>query len=253
MASFDAVKDAFVEFVENVPFYGAALLCVDHPEVQSIIPRLRDRRVVTYGFAGQADVRGENVVPVPGGNRFDVSLRAAGRRAADDRGHRAADARAAQCPERARRDRRAAGAGHRRRGDRPRLRPASPASSGASPRSARSTARPSSTITATIRSRSARCSRPRAKAARGAGDRGRPAAPLHPPARPDGRVPGRVQRCRHRARRAGLCGRRGADRGRRPRGAGRGAEAARPSAAKTVDGRPTLPPACATSPRRATW
>ena len=41
---FDQVKDAFVEFVENVPFYGAALLCVDHPEVQSIIPRLRDRR-----------------------------------------------------------------------------------------------------------------------------------------------------------------------------------------------------------------
>jgi UDP-N-acetylmuramate--alanine ligase len=72
---FDAVKDAFVEFVENVPFYGAALLCVDHAEVQSIIPRLRDRRVVTYGFAAQADVRGENVVPVPGGNRFDVSLR----------------------------------------------------------------------------------------------------------------------------------------------------------------------------------
>ena len=73
--SFEAVKDAFVEFVENVPFYGAALLCVDHPEVQSIIPRLRDRRVVTYGFAAQADIRGENVVPVPGGNRFDVSLR----------------------------------------------------------------------------------------------------------------------------------------------------------------------------------
>ena len=73
--SFDAVKDAFVEFVENVPFYGAALLCVDHPEVQSVIPRLRDRRVVTYGFAAQADVRGENVVPFPGGNRFDVSLR----------------------------------------------------------------------------------------------------------------------------------------------------------------------------------
>jgi len=73
--SFEAVKDAFVEFVENVPFYGAALLCVDHAEVQSIIPRLRDRRIVTYGFAAQADVRGENVVPVPGGNRFDVSVR----------------------------------------------------------------------------------------------------------------------------------------------------------------------------------
>ncbi|MEA3063915.1 MAG: UDP-N-acetylmuramate--alanine ligase [Sphingomonadales bacterium] len=73
--SFDRVKDAFVEFVENVPFYGAALLCVDHPEVQTIIPRLRDRRVVTYGFAALADVRGENVRPIPGGNRFDVSLR----------------------------------------------------------------------------------------------------------------------------------------------------------------------------------
>ena len=83
--SFDAVKDAFVEFVENVPFYGAALLCVDHPEVQSIIPRLRDRRVVTYGFAAQADVRGENVAPVPGGNRFDVSLRDRARRGPHDR------------------------------------------------------------------------------------------------------------------------------------------------------------------------
>jgi UDP-N-acetylmuramate--alanine ligase len=73
--SFDKVKDAYVEFVENVPFYGAAFLCVDHPEVQSIIPRLRDRRIVTYGFAALADVRGENVVPFPGGNRFDVAVR----------------------------------------------------------------------------------------------------------------------------------------------------------------------------------
>jgi UDP-N-acetylmuramate--alanine ligase len=73
--SFEKVKDAFVEFVENVPFYGAAMLCVDHPEVQTIIPRLRDRRVVTYGFAALADVRGENIRPVPGGNRFDVLLR----------------------------------------------------------------------------------------------------------------------------------------------------------------------------------
>jgi UDP-N-acetylmuramate--alanine ligase len=72
---FEQVKDAFVEFVENVPFYGAALLCVDHAEVQSIIPRLRDRRIVTYGFAAHADIRGDNVVPQPGGNRFDVSIR----------------------------------------------------------------------------------------------------------------------------------------------------------------------------------
>ena len=74
--SFDAVKDAFVQFVENVPFYGAALMCVDHPEVQALIPRIRDRRVVTYGFAAQADVQAQNVVPVPGGNRFDVAIRA---------------------------------------------------------------------------------------------------------------------------------------------------------------------------------
>jgi UDP-N-acetylmuramate--alanine ligase len=73
--SFDAVKNAFVEFVENVPFYGAALLCLDHPEVQAIIPRVRDRRVVTYGFSAQADVRGVNVMPIPGGNRFEAIIR----------------------------------------------------------------------------------------------------------------------------------------------------------------------------------
>ena len=73
--SFDRAKDAYVEFVENVPFYGAALLCLDHPEVQNIIPRVRDRRVVTYGFAAQADVRGVNVVPIAGGNRFEAIIR----------------------------------------------------------------------------------------------------------------------------------------------------------------------------------
>ena len=73
--SFDRVKAAFVEFIENVPFYGAAMLCIDHPVVQAIIPMVRDRRVITYGFSAQADVRGENVVPVPGGNCFTVVLR----------------------------------------------------------------------------------------------------------------------------------------------------------------------------------
>ncbi|WP_336959261.1 UDP-N-acetylmuramate--L-alanine ligase [Sphingobium aquiterrae] len=73
--SFDKVKDAFVEFVENVPFYGAALLCLDHPEVQAILPRVQDRRIVTYGFSAQADIRGDNVVSFPGGNRFDVQIR----------------------------------------------------------------------------------------------------------------------------------------------------------------------------------
>jgi UDP-N-acetylmuramate--alanine ligase len=72
---FDAIKDAFVEFVENVPFYGAAIMCLDHPEVQAILPKIRDRRIITYGFSAQADIRGENVTPFPGGNRFDVVVR----------------------------------------------------------------------------------------------------------------------------------------------------------------------------------
>jgi UDP-N-acetylmuramate--alanine ligase len=73
--SFDAAKDAYVEFIENVPFYGAAVLCLDHPEVQALLPRIRDRRIVTYGFSAQADVRGVNVVPGAGGNRFEVIIR----------------------------------------------------------------------------------------------------------------------------------------------------------------------------------
>jgi UDP-N-acetylmuramate--alanine ligase len=68
------VKDAFIEFVENVPFYGLAVLCVDHPEVQNIIGRIRDRRIVTYGFSALADVRADNVTAVPGGSRFDALI-----------------------------------------------------------------------------------------------------------------------------------------------------------------------------------
>ena len=72
--SFDGVKDAFVEFIENVPFYGLAVMCVDHPEVQGVLSRIRDRRIVTYGFSALADVRADNVTPVPGGTRFDAVI-----------------------------------------------------------------------------------------------------------------------------------------------------------------------------------
>jgi UDP-N-acetylmuramate--alanine ligase len=72
---FDRAKAAYIEFIENVPFYGVAILCLDHPEVQAIIPRIRDRRIMTYGFAAQADIRAENVTSFPGGNRFDVVVR----------------------------------------------------------------------------------------------------------------------------------------------------------------------------------
>ena len=70
--SFEKVKDSFVEFIENVPFYGLAVLCVDHPEVQNILSRIRDRRVVTYGFSARADRRADNVTPANGGTRFDA-------------------------------------------------------------------------------------------------------------------------------------------------------------------------------------
>jgi UDP-N-acetylmuramate--alanine ligase len=75
---FEAAKAAFRQFIQKVPFYGAAVLCLDHPEVQAMLPSVSDRRIITYGFAGQADVRGDNVVPIPGGNRFDVTLRTFG-------------------------------------------------------------------------------------------------------------------------------------------------------------------------------
>ncbi|MEG3153439.1 UDP-N-acetylmuramate--L-alanine ligase [Sphingomonas sp. RB1R13] len=69
---FESVKDAFVEFVENVPFYGLAVLCVDHPEVQNMLSRIRDRRVVTYGFSALADLRADNVTTGADGTRFDA-------------------------------------------------------------------------------------------------------------------------------------------------------------------------------------
>lgn len=75
---FDGVKRAFVEFIHNVPFYGAAILCVDHPEVQAVIGDVRDRKVVTYGFSLQADICGVNVRPSESGNTFDVIVRQRG-------------------------------------------------------------------------------------------------------------------------------------------------------------------------------
>jgi UDP-N-acetylmuramate--alanine ligase len=73
--SFEAARAAFRQFVAKVPFYGAAILCLDHPEVQAMIGDVSDRRIVTYGFSAQADVRGLHVEPIPGGNRFDVVVR----------------------------------------------------------------------------------------------------------------------------------------------------------------------------------
>ncbi|MGQ3030950.1 MAG: Mur ligase domain-containing protein, partial [Ferrovibrionaceae bacterium] len=54
--SFEKVRDAFRGFVDNIPFYGFAVLCIDHPEVQALIGRITDRRIITYGFNPQADI-----------------------------------------------------------------------------------------------------------------------------------------------------------------------------------------------------
>ncbi|TXL73556.1 UDP-N-acetylmuramate--L-alanine ligase [Vineibacter terrae] len=69
---FDKVRDAFVTFVENIPFYGFAVLCFDHPEVQAIIPRVSDRRIVTYGLGANADVRAVDLRLDRDGADFDV-------------------------------------------------------------------------------------------------------------------------------------------------------------------------------------
>jgi len=72
--SFDKVRDAFRIFVENIPFYGFAALCLDHPEVQALIPKVSDRKIVTYGFNPQADVRADNVRIGPDGATYDVVI-----------------------------------------------------------------------------------------------------------------------------------------------------------------------------------
>jgi UDP-N-acetylmuramate--alanine ligase len=72
---FDRVKLAFQNFVENLPFYGLAVMCADHPEVQAIVARVRDRRIITYGFSPQADARAINVTFSEGGSHFDVAFR----------------------------------------------------------------------------------------------------------------------------------------------------------------------------------
>ncbi len=71
---FDALRDAFASFVANIPFYGFAALCIDHPEVQAMIPKVLDRRVVAYGFSPQADVRGINLEFGADGVRFDAVI-----------------------------------------------------------------------------------------------------------------------------------------------------------------------------------
>ncbi len=73
--TFDAIKEAFYTFVENLPFYGFAVMCLDHPTVQELVGRIEDRRVMTYGENPQADVRLMDVDLTGGLTRFSVLIR----------------------------------------------------------------------------------------------------------------------------------------------------------------------------------
>ena len=80
--TFDAARKAFRDFVENVPFYGFAVVCLDHPEVQALAAAVENRRLITYGTNPQAEVRALNVKMGPDGARFDVAFAIRGQESA---------------------------------------------------------------------------------------------------------------------------------------------------------------------------
>ena len=73
--TFDAIKEAFRAFVENLPFYGFAVMCLDHVTVQELVGKIEDRRVITYGENPQADVRITDIDLTGGVSRFNVTIR----------------------------------------------------------------------------------------------------------------------------------------------------------------------------------
>jgi UDP-N-acetylmuramate--alanine ligase len=75
---FDTLRQGFYDFVSNIPFYGLAVCCTDHPEVQALVGRITDRRVLTFGFNAQADVRAVNLSYEAGVAHFDIALQAEG-------------------------------------------------------------------------------------------------------------------------------------------------------------------------------
>ena len=74
--SIENLRQGFLDFVSNIPFYGLAVCCTDHPEVQSLVGKITDRRVVTFGFNAQADVRAVNLHYKAGVAQFDIALQA---------------------------------------------------------------------------------------------------------------------------------------------------------------------------------
>lgn len=81
---FDALRKAFVDFIEDIPFYGFGVVCLDHPEVQRLVAAIDNRRLVTYGLNPQAMVRAENCDMGADGCRFDVVIQGQGLAALDE-------------------------------------------------------------------------------------------------------------------------------------------------------------------------
>ncbi len=75
----EAMTAGYDQFVGNIPFYGFAVLCIDHPAVQQMIPRVSDRRIITYGFSPQAGVRAERMMSDRMGATFEVMVTDRGR------------------------------------------------------------------------------------------------------------------------------------------------------------------------------
>ncbi len=175
--SFDNVRAAFAQFVENVPFYGFGVMCLDHPEVQALVGRIEDRRIVTYGQNPQADVRFINHRMEGATSLFDVVIRSRKGETTEIRDmrlpmpgqHNVSNATAAIA------------VAHELASPTTisvAVSELSAASSAALPIPVRGTASRCSTITAIIRWKSALCSKPRARPQRPCG-RHRAAASLH--------------------------------------------------------------------------
>jgi UDP-N-acetylmuramate--alanine ligase len=73
--TFEAIQEAFVEFANRVPFFGRLILCLDDANLQQILPRVADRRIITYGLTPQADLSAVDLEAHPAGSRFRVRLR----------------------------------------------------------------------------------------------------------------------------------------------------------------------------------
>ena len=73
--TFDAIKEAFRRFINSIPFYGFAVMCIDHPTVQDLVGHIEDRRIITYGENPQADVRLMDIDTRDGQSRFRVMIR----------------------------------------------------------------------------------------------------------------------------------------------------------------------------------